>query len=90
MRVKRTRSSSSPSTVAHVLRQAIGARTLWAPAVGAKGCTVRLDRARQGRQPGAPVAVEASEGSQSWVLGRCLRQSHSLHTLPSLACTQTG
>ena len=40
--------------------------------------------------PGPRIAVEALEGSQSWVLGRCLRQIHSLHSLPSLHALEQG
>ena len=83
--------SGSPIKVGRVLRQgSIGARALWAPAVAAQGCAVRLDGACRGGQPGHQTAVEAFEGSQSRVLGRCLRQSHSIHLLPSLHALGQG
>ena len=77
--------SDLPIKFDQVLGQAgIGAGPLWAPAVDAQGCAVRLDRARRGGQPSPQIAMEAFEGSQSRVLGRCLRQIHSIHSLPSL------
>ena len=84
-------SSSSPIKVGRVLVQAsIGAGALWAPAVDAQGCAVRLDRAHWGGQPGPQTAMEAFEGSQSRVLGRCLRQTHRGHSLPSLHALGQG
>ena len=81
----RARSSSVPVKDARVLRlPSIGARALWAAAVDALGCAARLDRARRGGQSGARLAMKVFDGSQSWVFVRCLRQTHSLCSLPSL------
>lgn len=91
MRIKCAVYSGSLIRVGRLLGQgSIGAGALWAPAVDAQGCAVRLDRARPGGPLGPRVAVEAFEGSQSRVLGRCLRQTHSNSPTAKLACTRTG